>query len=183
MGIKIKTANLDELQQEGLALGFFSDERPPRGLCGFVDWRLNGIISNQIAEGRLAGSYLEKVLIASNRRIPTEKILMIGLGEIAGINYDTVYAAGYAFAETIAGLRWSDFSFEIPAAGRCGLELPIMSEAVLTGFFDAFSKNIGQLESISPVLIIGEDLEDSVRTGVERFRKNIKDVIPIEFAG
>jgi len=182
MGIRIRTANLDDLEQEGLALGFFCDERPPRGFCGFVDWRLNGIISNQLAEGRLAGSHLEKVLIASNRRIPTEKILMIGLGEIARMTYDTVYEAGYAFAETIAGLRWVDFSFEIPAAGRCALQLSTMSEAVLTGFFDAFSKDVAQLESISPVLIIREDFIEPVRAGVERFKMNIKNVIPVEFA-
>jgi hypothetical protein len=182
MAIRIEAKSIDDLNCEGLALGFFSDEKPPRGYSGFVDWRLNGIISRYMAEGRLEGSYLEKVLIASNRRIPPSKVLLIGLGELSSLTYDTIYTAGYQFSETIAHLKWGDCAFEIPAAGRCGLALPIMAEAVLTGFFDAFSKDIGQLESLSPVLLIRENFIEPVLAGAERFRKNINYVIPVEMA-
>lgn len=180
MAIRIETTAVDNLNHEGLALGFFSDERPPRGYVGFVDWRLNGMISKQIANGKLTGSYLEKVLVPSDRRIPTPKILLIGLGSSADLTYDTLYAAGYAFSETIANLKWIDFAFEVPAAGRSALALPIMTEAVLTGFFDAFSRDVGNLESLSPALLIKEEMMEPVMAGVERFKKNIKDVIPVE---
>ena len=52
MKIKISTASPDALDRETLILGFFSDERPPRGYCGLVDWRLNGMISAEIAAGQ-----------------------------------------------------------------------------------------------------------------------------------
>ncbi len=182
MAIRIETVALDDLNHETLALGFFSDERPPRGYTGFVDWRLNGMISRRIAEGRLAGSCLEKVLIASNRRIPPSNVLLIGLGPLADLTYDTVYTAGYTFSETTASMKWNDIAFEIPAAGRCSLELPVMTEAVLTGFFDALSKEIGRLEVLSPSLLVREEFMDPVLAGVERFKKNFKDMIPVEVA-
>jgi len=28
-------------------LGVFADEKPPRGIGGFIDWRLNGMISRE----------------------------------------------------------------------------------------------------------------------------------------
>ncbi len=160
-------------------LGFFSDERPPRGHSGFVDWRLNGVISKQMADGRISGIPLEKVLIASDRRLPASKILLIGLGEIALLTYDGLYQAGYAFSETVAGLRWTDFAFEIPAAGRCSLELPIMAEAVLTGFFDFFSQGT-EPESFCPALLARDCDLEAFYAGIERFRKNVGKHIEVE---
>ena len=180
MAMRIETATLDDLRRECLALGFFSDERPPRGYAGFFDWRVNGMISKRIAEGSLAGSRLEKVLIASNGRIAPSKVLLLGLGPAAELTYDTLYTAGYTFSETAVSLKWDDMAFEIPAAGRCRLELPYMAEAVLTGFFDALAKEIGRLESLSPSLLIKEEFMDTVMAGVERFKKNFKDLIPVE---
>jgi hypothetical protein len=43
-------------------LGIFSDEKPPRGICGFIDWRLNGLISHQIKQGKIGGKFAEKVI-------------------------------------------------------------------------------------------------------------------------
>ena len=69
MQIKITTDPPDTVNHEGLVLGFFMDERPPRGDCGLVDWRLNGLISRELAQGHIAGSFLEQTLIASHSRI------------------------------------------------------------------------------------------------------------------
>ena len=63
MKITISTASPDALARETLILGFFSDERPPKGYCGLVDWRLNGMISAEIAAGRISGGFLEKVAL------------------------------------------------------------------------------------------------------------------------
>ena len=180
MAIRIKTVTLDTLNHDGLALGFFADERPPRGYAGLADWRLNGTLSRQIADGGVAGSHLEKVLIATNGRLPFSRILLIGLGNLSELTYDTLYSAGYAFAETIGTLKWDDFAFEVPAAGRSTLDMAIMTEAVLTGFFDAFSKDIRNLELLSPVLLIKAEMMSPVLAGVERFKKNTKGIMPVE---
>ena len=48
MKIKISHTSPEALSHDTLILGFFSDERPPKGYCGLVDWRLNGMISTEI---------------------------------------------------------------------------------------------------------------------------------------
>jgi len=88
MKITISTASPDALARETLILGFFSDERPPKGYCGLVDWRLNGVISTEIAAGRIAGTYLEKVACAFSGRIPASRLLLIGMGALAELTYD-----------------------------------------------------------------------------------------------
>ncbi|MCL2669806.1 MAG: hypothetical protein FWE89_03885, partial [Syntrophaceae bacterium] len=82
MKINLTTALPDTLLRETLVLGFFSDELPPKGFCGLVDWRLNGAISAQIADRRITGSYLEKAACLVPRRIPVQCILLIGLGDL-----------------------------------------------------------------------------------------------------
>ncbi len=121
MKIKISTASPDALNRDTLILGFFSDERPPRGYCGLVDWRLNGMISTEIARGRISGDFLEKLLYAFPKRIRISRILLFGLGALSELTYDRLYNAGYEMARTVSGIRADDLALPIPAADR-GLE-------------------------------------------------------------
>ena len=63
MQLNLSTENPDLPKHKCLALGIFADEKPPRGICGFVDWRLNGMISSAIKEGRIKGELEEKIVI------------------------------------------------------------------------------------------------------------------------
>ena len=72
MQIKLTTESLDRLPHECLVLGFFSDERPPRGNGGFVDWRLNGLVSRLIADGKIRNVFIvteqnDRESVASSR--------------------------------------------------------------------------------------------------------------------
>jgi len=180
MALKIATETLDELDYEGLVLGFFSNERPPRGRCGFVDWRLNGLISRYLKEDKIRGDYLEKVLIPTHERIPTARILLIGLGRSDEITYDQLYTAGYTISETIAGMGWGELAIDIPAAGRCSLEVPIMTEAVITGYMD-YGIEGGRLSSrLSTDLLIDPSGLEDARKGLERFRRNAGKTMNLE---
>lgn len=175
MAIKISTETLDELDCEGLVLSFFADERPPRGLCGFADWRLNGAISRYIKEGRITGAYLEKVLIPSRQRIPSPKILLIGLGKSSEITYDQLYTAGYTISETIAGMGWRELVLDIPTGGRCPLQVPIMTEAVITGYADFCSEAPARFPAHVTGILAGPSCLEDVMQGLARFRKNAGD--------
>ena len=136
MQIKISTESLDALSPECLVLGLFSDDRPPRGPCGFADWRLNGLISNLIASGRITGALRENVMIDTCRRIPAPKLILHGLGPLAGLTLEALHEAGLHLAATLTGLRCRDFAFDVPAATRAGLDVAQMTESLIRGFFD-----------------------------------------------
>jgi hypothetical protein len=174
MKIKISTAaSPDALDHETLILGFFSDERPPRGYCGLVDWRLNGMISNEIAGGRISGGFLEKLAVAFPKRILVSRLLLFGLGPLSELTYDRLYNAGYEMAVTVSGIGATDIAFPIPAAGRGPLQISGMTEALFTGIFDGFARETQNLQAISLEIPANADHEDDIRQGLDRFRQHI----------
>jgi hypothetical protein len=182
MRIRLSSATPDTLACETLVLGFFSDERPPRGFCGQVDWRLNGLISTGIARGRLSGDYLEKAACAFPERIPVDRLLLIGLGALADLTYDRLYNAGYETARTIKGIGATELGLPIPAAGRGPLPLIGMTEVLFTGLFDAWQHEPPR----EPVAVLeipaGADQAKEVRQGLDRFRLRV-DAVRIEVTG
>lgn len=175
MALKISTETLDELDCEGLVLVFFSDERPPRGLCGFADWRMNGLISRNLKEGRIKGTFLEKILIPSQERVPCGRILLFGLGESTELTYDQLYTAGYTISETIIGMGWREIALNVPSNGRCGLDVPVMTEALITGYVDFCNEDLNRCSIQLTGLLADSSNLEGVLGGLERFRRNTRE--------
>jgi len=171
MKIKVSTAIPDLLVREALFLGFFSDERPPRGYCGWVDWRLNGMISSEIAQGRIAGNFLEKIACPFPGRIPVSRLLLFGLGPIAELTYDRLYNAGFEMAKTAGGMEATDVGLPMPAAGRSHLQLAGMTEALMTGFFDGYAREPERLVSMDLEIPAKPEHVSDILRGLERFRQ------------
>jgi hypothetical protein len=173
MKIKISTASPDALSRDTLILGFFSDERPPRGYCGLVDWRLNGMISTEIARGRVSGDFLEKLLYAFPKRIRISRLLLFGLGAISELTYDRLYNGGYEMARTVSGIQATDLAIPIPAAGRGPLKLSGTAEALITGLFDGFSCKPEELPSLRLEIPAKADHISEIHEGLNLFRKHV----------
>jgi hypothetical protein len=172
MKITISTASPDALARETLILGFFSDERPPKGYCGLVDWRLNGMISAEIASGRISGSFLEKVACSFPGRIRVSRLLLFGMGALTELTYDRLYNAGFEIARTVGGIGATDLALPIPAAGRGPLKLPGMAEALVTGIFDGCVQEPDRLTTLGLEIPVKADQAFAVLQGLEQFRKH-----------
>lgn len=180
MQIKITTESPDTLKREGLALGLFMDERPPKGACGLVDWRMNGLISRELARGHIAGTFMEKTLIMSPSRISVSKILLCGLGNVSEITCDKLCHSGYQIAEVMDGLLCKDFVFNLPAAGRCHLSVESMTEAMITGCFKFLAEDIEKWATCSAGILVDEPYLEDVIRGLQNFRQNVRDISVIE---
>ncbi len=180
MQIKVTTESLDRLPHECLVLGFFSDERPPRGNGGFVDWRLNGLISRLIADGKIRGDFTERVLIDTHSRIPPQKIVLFGLGKRRELSYETLQEAGARMAETAVRIHCYDFAVEVPGAGRSLLEVAEMTTAFTTGMFDYLSANLEHLSTVTPCLLSDETFFQKTLLGIHKLRLNVKDKVQID---
>ena len=180
MHIKITTESPDNLKREGLALGLFKDDRPPKGVCGLVDWRLNGLISREIVRGHISGRFTEKILIAAPLRISVSKMLLFGLGTLSDVTYDRIYQAGYQLAEAMDGLLCKDFAFNLPAAGRCHLTIAGITEFMIRGCFDFLSRDIEKWATCSTCILAQAAYLEDVISGLQNFRQNVRDVSIIE---
>jgi len=183
MRIKITTESPDTLKREGLALGFFSDERPPKGYCGFVDWRLNGMISRELARGRISGTFMEQILIATPPRIGASKIMLWGMGPFTELTHEKLYLTGFNLSQIMDNIGCSDFAFTLPAAGRCPLPVSDMTESMIRGCFDFLSRDIEKWATSSTTILAKESYLDDVLSGLHNFKLKTRDVSIIEIEG
>jgi len=183
MRIKISTESLDTLDREGLALGFFSDERPPKGYCGFVDWRLNGMISRELARGRISGEFTEQILIATPPRISASKIMLWGMGLLTELTYEKLYLTGLNLSQIMDSIHCTDFAFSLPAAGRCHLPVPGMTESMIRGCFDFLSRDIEKWATSATTILANDSYLGDVLSGLHSFKLNTRDVSIIEIEG
>jgi hypothetical protein len=173
MKIRISTTSPDHLKRDTLILGFFSDERPPRGYCGLMDWRLNGAISTELAQGRISGDYLDMLLYAFPKRVQISRLLLFGLGPLSEMTYDRLYNSGYEMARTVLGMQAKDLAIPLPAVGRSPLKIPAMAEALLTGIFDGFSGRPEELSSLFIEMPVQTNHADEIGTGLHLFRQRV----------
>ena len=173
MKIRITTASPDELHHDTLILGVFSDERPPRGYGGWVDCRLNGIISTEIARGMISGRFPDKLLFAYPQRIRVSRLLLFGMGLLAELTYDHLYNTGYEMARTLSGIQTTDMALPIPAAGRGSLNLPEMTDAMVTGLFDGFALKAEELPTLRLDIPARVTQTEEIMKGLTLFRRRV----------
>ena len=177
MQVILSTESPDLPKHKCLALGIFSDEKPPRGICGFIDWRLNGFISREIKQGRISGEFLEKIIILPcPRRIGSEFLLLFGLGPLIEFNYDRVYTSAYNIAAAVDGMLMNNFAFDLPGENRSELATAGILEAMITGFFDYLSKDIDKLTNMTSCIVTSSDRAKEVSAGIKQFKSHIKDM-------
>ncbi len=78
--IEIESRPLQRVEADLAVAGFFADERPLRGIAGLADWRLCGLISELLEQGRLRGELGEVILAPSGGRLRVPSVLLLGLG-------------------------------------------------------------------------------------------------------
>jgi hypothetical protein len=176
MQVILSTESPDLPIHKCLAMGIFSDEKPPRGICGFIDWRLNGFISQEMKQGRISGEFREKVIIPFPGRISSEILFLFGLGPLAEFNYDRTYTSAYSIVEAVDGLRLTDFAFDLPGENRSSLALAGIVESMVTGFFDYLSYDVEKLAGMNARIVTSAANVKEISTGIQHFKSNVKDM-------
>ncbi|HWE31423.1 MAG TPA: M17 family peptidase N-terminal domain-containing protein, partial [Polyangia bacterium] len=84
---------------ETLVLPFFVDERPLRGAAGLCDWRLCGRLSRLLQSSRVAGKWGEVTLYPPGKRLPFQRLLLVGLGAADRFDEKTAQDAARLIAD------------------------------------------------------------------------------------
>jgi leucyl aminopeptidase len=95
--LHVETTPFERIEADLAVAGFFLDEKPIRGPAGRADWRLCGVITDLLGEGRLRGKVGEAALVPSMGRLGAERVLLLGLGRRSAFRVgrarDTSHAA------------------------------------------------------------------------------------------
>jgi hypothetical protein len=84
--VEIAPLRFEHVEADLALAGFFEDERPLRGAAGRADWRLCGLISSLLQQGRLRGAWGEALLVPCAARLRVRRLLLLGLGERSGFH-------------------------------------------------------------------------------------------------
>ena len=96
------------------------DLRPPQGLAGLCDWRLNGRISRELKRGRVDLGMGEVTLIGAPRRLGGARLALVGLGPIRaeGPRVGNLQRVAEAVAARVRQIRSRRVAVEIPLDPR-----------------------------------------------------------------
>ena len=175
MQLSLSIENPDLPKHKCLALGIFEDEKPPRGIGGLIDWRLNGMLSREIKNGRIGGGFKEKVVIPFPERIGSEILLLFGLGRVPDITYDRIYDVAYTVTQIIDSMAIKSFAFDLYGEGRTNLVTSDIVEAAVTGIFDFLASDIEKLSEMNACAVTSPSNLHSVAQGVRQFKNNVND--------
>lgn len=120
--IEQSTLQPDRVDAATLVIGVFLDERPLRGAAGLVDWRMNGYLSRLLLARRLSGDANESTLVATQGRIRSGAVVLVGLGARSLYGFDRIADVSSAVTRMLQKLRMDEFAIEVPGARFLGLD-------------------------------------------------------------
>lgn len=94
-----------EVPAELLVVPLCEDIKPVKGFVGQLDWWLNGQISRLYKSRKFAGTPGQRALVPCVHWLPFGKLLLMGLGQSAGLNPLAVLNVHRALAHLLRSLR------------------------------------------------------------------------------
>ena len=141
LGVAVTGERAERVVADLLVAPFFAGERPLRGAAGRVDWRLCGLLSEQMLRGTIRGEAEEAVLVLSSGRLKSPRILLVGLPAQARLGASDLAACARAGLARAVALRAGRVALALPAEARSGLAADRAAVAVLSGAGEALAPN------------------------------------------
>jgi hypothetical protein len=143
--------DLDALTGDLLVVSMFEEDRPPQGLAGLVDWRMDGLISrlrlkavspalpnphfHGLVMRPFAARELEKLLFPPGRKLPFSAVLVLGLGARTRYDANRYRAAVKEIISSLSLMRTRSVTLELPAWERCALPARRACDAFAADWF------------------------------------------------
>jgi len=164
MEIKVIAGDITKVKTDAIIVNFFEGMESLDGDIAAVDKALGGTISQLISQGEIKGKLNEITLVHSLGKLPTARVVVVGLGKQAELSQNKVRGA---VAETCRWLRQKSvatIATIAQGAGINGISLKDAAQAVtegaLLGLY-SFRKHItredDKLGEIKEFLIVGSD--------------------------
>lgn len=182
MDVILSAEEVDTQECDVLVTGFFQDERPLKGSCGWVDWRLNGMISRFIKEDKLSGHYKEKTMIPSQRRISPKLILLFGMGQIQDYSYLLVRGIFPFLLDTFKNLKPGSICFSLPYGAPYNVDCGKLAAVLLEGLGDCLDENPMDrewMEKLKLYFAEGKERFQEILTGAKTGRSILGDRLEI----
>ena len=90
MQINVEVGDITKSAAKAVVVNLFEGVKKPGGATGAVDKALDGAITQLIAEGEIKGKFKELTLIHTLGRLPSPRVIVVGLGKQEKFTLDKV---------------------------------------------------------------------------------------------
>jgi hypothetical protein len=184
MDVILSSERIDVQECDILVTGFFQDERPLKGPSGWVDWRLNGMLSRFLIEKRLTGDLQEATLIPSQGRVMSRIILLLGLGQVKEYSYLRLRELSPFLLETLKKLNTSNICLSFPYEEGYNVDCGKLTEVLIESIADC--SDLGQysfsqewIEGLRLFFAEGEERFPEMLLGIQTAQSILGDRLKI----
>ncbi len=125
----------------------FSDERPLLGLAGLIDWRGSGCLSAVLRSGFSSSEPREQVLVPCDRRLPVDRLVLVGLGPRESYDEARARAVAEQFVRVAIGLSAPTVLIALPTHGTHSEGNPSQLQRERTLTEVAFASLVASIEA------------------------------------
>jgi hypothetical protein len=184
MDVILSTEGIDVQECDVLVTGFFQDERPLKGSSGWIDWRLNGMLSRFLIQKRLTGEWQETTLIPSQGRVMPRMVLLLGLGKVKEYSYLRMRAFSPYLLETLKKLNTSNVCLSLPYEESYNVDCGKLIEVLIEGIadcldLDQYSFNPVWIKGLRLFFAEGEEQFAEILLGVQTAQSILEDRLKI----
>lgn len=149
--IPVRLRDLDAEPGDLLVASLFSEDRPPVGLAGLVDWRMDGLLSRirmttdnpeldnphyrGLALGPFDAAAGEKLLFPPGPALPYFMVLIVGLGSRAAYTSQSYRDVVKSILETAASMKVNRLTLQLPGWAAAGLPGRRACDVFMTDYF------------------------------------------------
>jgi leucyl aminopeptidase len=133
MEIKTIAGDIIKIETGAIIVNYFEDAKQTEGDAAAVDAALNGAISQLVKQGDIKGKLNEITLLHSLGKLPSSRIVVVGLGKKTELTLDKVRGAT---GETCRYLRQKGIDridSGLQGAGINGIQTPDAAQAITEG--------------------------------------------------
>lgn len=120
----------------------FTSSRPPKGMAGYLDWIMDGGISELIIKERFNGQLCQSLLISISKRIKSSMNLLIGAGDIPKVNLKTIEELGRYTCGVLNGLKISHFGLYPHDLFLPHLDKISIMSKLIEGFYSSLTNDV-----------------------------------------
>jgi hypothetical protein len=184
MDVILSTEGIDVQECDVLVTGFFQDERPLRGSSGWIDWRLNGMLSRFLIRKRLTGEWQETTLIPSQGRVMPRMVLLLGLGKVKEYSYLRMRELSPYLLETLKKLNASNVCLSLPYEESYNVDCGKLVEVLIEGIadcldLDQYSFNPVWIKGLRLFFAEGEEQFAEILLGVQTAQSILEERLKI----
>ncbi|NJL84041.1 MAG: leucyl aminopeptidase [Chloroflexaceae bacterium] len=117
MDIRVSKTSPVDWTGEALALGLFEGETELSGELADLDARLQGVLSELIAEEKFEGKADSLATTRIGGNSPVRKLLAVGLGKAEDLQPNTLRSAAAAIARSAKAMKVKTLAISLPVAG------------------------------------------------------------------